>query len=66
MESHPIRYGEENLRMTVSIGYSGFHEGDKDVEEVVKRADRALYDAKFHGRNQAMMYDEENDSYRDR
>ena len=66
VESHPIRYGEENLRMTVSIGYSGFHEGDKDVEEVVKRADRALYDAKFHGRNQVMMYDEENDSYRDR
>ena len=66
VESHPIRYGEEDLRMTVSIGYSGFHEADVDVEEVVKRADRALYDAKFHGRNQAMMYDEENDSYRDR
>lgn len=66
VESHPIQYGEEELNMTVSIGYSGFQETDQDVEEVVKRADRALYDAKFHGRNQAMMYDEENDSYRDR
>lgn len=64
--SHPIKHGEEELNMTVSIGYSGFHESDEDAEEVVKRADRALYDAKYHGRNQAMMYDEENDIYRDR
>ena len=64
--SHPIKHGEEELNMTVSIGYSGFHENDEDTEEVVKRADRALYDAKYHGRNQAMMYDEENDIYRDR
>lgn len=64
--SHPIKHGEEELNMTVSIGYSGFHENDEDAEEVVKRADRALYDAKYHGRNQAMMYDEENDIYRDR
>ena len=64
--SHPIKHGGEELNMTVSIGYSGFHESDEDAEEVVKRADRALYDAKYHGRNQAMMYDEENDIYRDR
>ena len=64
--SHPIQHGEEALNMTVSIGYSGFHESDEDAEEVVKRADRALYDAKYHGRNQAMMYDEENDIYRER
>lgn len=64
--SHPIKHGEEELNMTVSIGYSGFHESDEDAEEVVKRADRALYDAKYHGRNQAMMYDEENDIYRER
>jgi diguanylate cyclase (GGDEF)-like protein len=43
------------LRATVSIGVSS---GAEDLEELIRRADRALYRAKDAGRNTVMLADE--------
>jgi diguanylate cyclase (GGDEF)-like protein/PAS domain S-box-containing protein len=39
------------IRFTVSIGFSTIHESDASIEDVLRRADRALYKAKDRGRN---------------
>jgi diguanylate cyclase (GGDEF)-like protein len=43
------------IHVTVSIGASMAIEGDRDIEDVVERADRALYEAKSLGRNRVAM-----------
>lgn len=43
------------LRVTVSIGVAG---GAEDLEELIRRADRALYRAKGRGRNAVVVADE--------
>jgi diguanylate cyclase (GGDEF)-like protein len=45
-------------RVTASLGTAQLLPGD-DAESLVKRADRALYDAKARGKNQTVMADEE-------
>ncbi|MEJ2361554.1 MAG: diguanylate cyclase [Gammaproteobacteria bacterium] len=42
---------EENSPVTVSIGVAEILESDKQPEEVIRRADKALYQAKHAGRN---------------
>jgi len=42
-------FGENNVRMTVSIGLSSYHKSS--LEEFVKRADELMYQAKKTGRN---------------
>jgi len=39
------------VRVTVSIGIAEISDGDEDIDDVVKRADAALYDAKSQGRD---------------
>lgn len=43
------------IHVTVSIGASMAIETDRDIEDVVERADRALYEAKSLGRNRVAM-----------
>ena len=43
------------IHVTVSIGASMAVEGDRDIEDVIERADRALYEAKSMGRNCVAM-----------
>lgn len=38
-------------RLTISIGVSEFHREDATIDSVIKRADKALYEAKEQGRN---------------
>lgn len=43
-------------RLTASIGIAGFEGGDVPVEEVLRRADAALYQAKDKGRNRVSVW----------
>jgi diguanylate cyclase (GGDEF)-like protein len=38
--------------LSLSIGMAEFHKQDVDIDSVIKRADKALYQAKANGRNQ--------------
>lgn len=52
IERHPFQFGtEEELHVTVSIGYAIGNEKIKNAEELFKIADDALYNAKDSGRN---------------
>jgi len=42
------------LRVTISIGVSELSSGDRQIEETLKRADGAMYEAKRRGRNTVM------------
>lgn len=39
------------ITTTISIGFSYFEENDKDINDVIKRADMAMYKSKQEGRN---------------
>jgi diguanylate cyclase (GGDEF)-like protein len=44
------------LNVTVSIGLSQFSAEDTNIEQVISRADKALYQAKQNGRNRVVAY----------
>ncbi len=46
-----IPFDDRELAVTVSIGCAAITDYDRDVEELIERADRALYSAKAAGRN---------------
>lgn len=46
--------GCDALRITVSVGLAGPHPEDVTAADVIRRADRALYDAKATGRNRVV------------
>ncbi|MBS3754402.1 MAG: diguanylate cyclase [Desulfobacterales bacterium] len=47
--------GDEAGRVTISVGVSEFMGMDAGIEDLMKRADTALYDAKRNGRNCVMV-----------
>ncbi|MBN1798748.1 MAG: GGDEF domain-containing protein [Spirochaetales bacterium] len=48
---------DEIFKTTVSIGISEFHPKDTSKEDIIQRADKALYWAKDHGRDQIAIYE---------
>lgn len=46
--------GSELLKVTATIGITAVESGDESVDQVVARADAALYEAKARGRNQVV------------
>lgn len=48
----------EKFGITISIGISEFHDSDKLDTDIINRADKALYYAKSHGRNQTVVYED--------
>jgi diguanylate cyclase (GGDEF)-like protein/PAS domain S-box-containing protein len=52
--STPHTFGEQTLRPRMSIGLAEVHPGD-DIENVIRRADTAMYQAKADGGNQVHL-----------
>ncbi|MFJ4456367.1 diguanylate cyclase [Pseudomonas sp. NPDC089392] len=50
VEACPFHFKGERVVITTSIGLGAFHSGER-ADQVLKRADAALYRAKEHGRN---------------
>jgi diguanylate cyclase (GGDEF)-like protein len=55
VEVRPLSLPDDALRMTVSIGVTAAHEADRGLDELLRRADRALYAAKRDGRNRVVL-----------
>ncbi len=51
VEQTPIVVRRESIQMTVSIGIASLPEDTFSVDELIQKADNALYDAKRKGRN---------------
>ena len=56
VEAHQIRAYDETLSQTVSLGIAGFPEDGRTLEELIARADEALYAAKHAGRNRVIRW----------
>ena len=50
-----IRWDKRTIKATVSIGIATADKNDKDIHDVMARADKALYTAKSEGRNRVMI-----------
>jgi diguanylate cyclase (GGDEF)-like protein len=57
VNSASFEYNGERIHSTVSIGIATFPEGVSHAEEVLDKADRALYISKHNGRNRVSYYD---------
>jgi diguanylate cyclase (GGDEF)-like protein len=56
IEKEHIRAYDEDLRITASIGGSLFPQDAKDSQQLIDKADQALYSAKQAGRNQVRFW----------
>ncbi|MFT7129580.1 MAG: diguanylate cyclase (GGDEF)-like protein, partial [Gammaproteobacteria bacterium] len=54
LEKQKIDVDGHKIKVTVSVGLSTLSEDDNTIEEVILRADRALYRAKDQGRNRVV------------
>ena len=52
----PLADTQPNGKITISIGLANFPRDCQTAEELVDKADQALYWAKKHGRNRAILY----------
>jgi diguanylate cyclase (GGDEF)-like protein len=51
-----VSFGEGQISMTVSIGMATQSEADQSIEQIIARADDALYQAKRSGRNRLVVH----------
>ncbi|MBE9221794.1 diguanylate cyclase [Cyanobacterium stanieri LEGE 03274] len=49
---------DEQFKITVSVGIAQYQDTDQNIDQIVSRADRALYRAKNHGRNRIVLENE--------
>ncbi|MFC1457665.1 diguanylate cyclase [Microvirga arabica] len=55
VEALTIEHQDHRIAVTVSVGGAMAHRSDEDVQEVIERADSALYRAKAAGRNRVVI-----------
>jgi diguanylate cyclase (GGDEF)-like protein len=55
IESATIKHDHVVIPLTVSVGLALFDESDRDVQDVIERADQGLYVAKKTGRNRTFL-----------
>ena len=56
IEAMPLPQIRNNFSITISIGVALFDDSDTSIEELIKRADKAMYRAKENGRNCVVLY----------
>lgn len=56
MEQAQVQAYDENLKVTVSVGISGFAADAQDAAVLIDKADQALYQAKNSGRNKVCVW----------
>jgi diguanylate cyclase (GGDEF)-like protein len=61
----PFRFEQQNLRLTTSLGIAFYPQHGSDTEELVARADAAMYQAKDAGKNAWRIYRPESDASRE-
>lgn len=62
VSSIPFRFRGRHLRMTTSLGVAVFPDHGMDTEDLVARADAAMYQAKSQGKNTWAIYDANRDT----
>ncbi|MEL6368568.1 MAG: GGDEF domain-containing protein [Pseudomonadota bacterium] len=62
IESSPAQVGERTLSITASIGVASLLTDDRNIESLIARADRAMYRAKYQGRNQVSVAQSSDDT----
>jgi diguanylate cyclase (GGDEF)-like protein len=50
---------DELPRITISLGIASYPDDSDDIDQLIKKADAALYTAKQAGRNKVVVYEEE-------
>lgn len=55
--NHPYTLGKHEVHNSPSVGATLLHDGEKAVEDVLKQADIAMYQAKKAGRNTIRFFD---------
>ena len=53
-----IKFDDLSIGVTISIGLSQLSNNDNNIEQILIRADKALYEAKNNGRNQIVVSSE--------
>jgi diguanylate cyclase (GGDEF)-like protein len=61
ISSMPIRVGETNISVSVSIGVNPTPFRNNSLEDAIKSADEMLYEAKRTGRNRVVILNEKNE-----
>ena len=56
-----VKAGNDVVRFTVSIGLAALRDNYEGLEDLLNRADKALYEAKRAGRNRVLMADPDQD-----
>lgn len=54
VQDNPADYKGQSLPITISIGITSYRLSDQELDQVIQRADKALYEAKNQGRNRCM------------
>ncbi|MGH9389055.1 MAG: putative bifunctional diguanylate cyclase/phosphodiesterase, partial [Vicinamibacteria bacterium] len=60
----PARLGDYEIVMTASIGISFYPHHGETAEEILQRADKAMYRAKLNGRDGCQLFTDENEESR--
>ncbi|WP_019575119.1 sensor domain-containing protein [Curvibacter lanceolatus] len=58
----PLRVGERLLQVSASIGITLFPQDDSDVDQLLRHADQAMYQAKQLGKNRYHLFDPVHDA----
>lgn len=57
-DTNVVSHNDQSIKMTASIGLALAKHGDRDIADVIERADQALYLAKTTGRNRVRVHAE--------